>query len=95
MAKRHTLRGDEPLELVKSCGPTDAEMIQEMLANNDIPSTLQGDQAANTIPATGDLDEVRIWVRHEDAQKAHDLIEAFFTPVSKEELEKDELEDEA
>jgi hypothetical protein len=81
MAKENALRNEEPLEMVKACGPTDAEMIQEMLANNGIESNLQGDFAANTIPATSDLDEVRIWVRREDADKARELIEGFFTPV--------------
>ena len=81
MAKENTLRSEEPLEMVKACGPTEAEMIQEMLANNGIESNLQGDFAAITIPATSDLDEVRIWVRSEDAAKARELIEAFFTPT--------------
>src|SRR5262249_49329939 len=84
MAKENALRNDEPLEMVKACGPTEAEMIQEMLANNGIESNLQGDFAAITIPATSDLDEVRIWVRSEDAAKARELITAFFTPVETE-----------
>jgi putative signal transducing protein len=87
MAKRNTLRSDDSLELVKICGPTEAEMIQEMLTNNQIESNLQGEAAANTLPATSDLDEVRIWVRREDANRAHELIEAFFTPVGRDELE--------
>ena len=69
---------NDALELVKICGPTEAEMIREVLANNGIESTLQGEQAAQTLPATGDLDEVRIWVRPGDARRANELITAFF-----------------
>ena len=90
MAKRNTLRSEESLELVKICGPTEAEMIQEMLANNSIESNLQGEASAIAIPATSDLDEVRIWVRREDASRAQELIEAFFTPVAKDELQEGE-----
>jgi hypothetical protein len=68
----------EPLELVKTCGPTEAEMIQEVLAKNGIECTLQGELAAQTLPAMGDLDEVRIWVKPADANRANELIEAFF-----------------
>src|SRR5215510_9696873 len=77
---------DEPLELVKVCGPTEADMIQEMLRNNGIESTLQGPVAARTFPATGDLDEVRVWVNPADAEQARLLIDAFFSPVEKSEL---------
>jgi hypothetical protein len=90
MPRSNTLRSEEQLELVKICGPTEAEMIQEMLTNNNIDSTLQGEAAANTIPATSDLDEVRIWVRKEDVSQASELIEAFFTPVGKDELQEAE-----
>lgn len=86
MAKQNPLPDNEPLELVKICGPTEAEMIQEVLANNGIATTLQGELAANTLPATSDLDEVRIWVRADDAAKAQELVDAFFTPVTKDEL---------
>ena len=68
----------DSLRLVKVCGPTEAEMIRQMLANNGIPSTLQGKEAAEILPATGDLDEVRVWVNPEDAEKADELITAFF-----------------
>jgi hypothetical protein len=77
------------LELVKTSGPVEAEMIQEVLQNNGIDCTLQGDAAANTIPATGDLDEVRIWVKPEDAEKAKELLDAFFTPVENSDLIQD------
>ena len=68
----------DSLELVKTCGPTEAEMIQEILLKNGIVCTLQGESAAQTLPATGDLDEVRIWVRKDEADRANELIEAFF-----------------
>src|ERR1043165_8986508 len=74
------------LELVKTSGPVEAEMIQEILQNNGIECTLQGDMAANTIPATGDLDEVRIFVKPEDAASARELLDAFSTPVDNNEL---------
>src|SRR6476646_7027574 len=90
MRKENTLRDEEPLELVKICGPTEAEMIQEMLLHNGIESTLQGEVSAQTIPATGDLDEVRIWVRESDTSQARELVDAFFTPVGKDELKEGE-----
>jgi len=77
------------LEFLKSSGPVEAEMIQEVLQNNGIDCTLQGDAAANIVPATGDLDEVRIWVKPEDAAKAKELLEAFFTPVENSEALED------
>ncbi len=77
MRKDNAARQDEGLELVKVCGPTEAEMIAEMLRNNGIESTLQGENAAIALPATGDLDEVRVWVNPEDAGKARELIDAF------------------
>ncbi len=53
-------------------------MIQELLENNAIESILQGEASASTIPAAGDLNEVRIWVSDSDASRAHEIIEAFF-----------------
>ena len=66
------------LELAKVCGPTEAEMIREVLVNNGIECILQGEQAAQTLPAMGDLDEVRIWVNRQSLKHAHQLIDAFF-----------------
>ena len=77
------------LEFLKSSGPVEAEMIQEVLQNNGIDCTLQGDAAANIVPATGDLDEVRLWVKPEDAAKAKELLEGFFTPVENSEALED------
>lgn len=90
MTNQESVQPDESLELVKICGPTEAEMVAEMLRNNGIESTLQGELSATQLPATGDLDEVRIWVRAEDAEQAHEIVDAFFSPVGKDELtEKD------
>jgi Putative prokaryotic signal transducing protein len=69
---------DEPLKLVRVTGPTEAPMIQEVLDGNGIDSILQGEESASVLPATGDLTEVRIWVRESDMDSARDLIEAFF-----------------
>src|SRR5262245_2795927 len=86
MSSQESMQHDESLELVKICGPTEAEMVAEVLRNNGIESTLQGEIAATQLPATSDLDEVRIWVRSEDAERAHELVDAFFNPVGKAEL---------
>ena len=73
------MRRDETLEMIRACDPTEAEMIQEMLRNNSIDSTLQGKESAEILPAMGDLDEVRIWVKPADATRARELVDAFFT----------------
>jgi len=80
---------DEPLELIRTCGPTEAEMIGEILRNNGIASSLQGKESAEAIPTTGEMDEVRIWVSQEDAVRARELVEGFFTPVDGENGEND------
>ena len=49
-----------------------------MLGNNGIECTLQGEMSALTLPAAGELDEVRIWVHTKDAEAALELIQAFF-----------------
>jgi len=75
------------LEMIATCGPTEAQMIEELLKNNGIDCTLQGNVSANILPTENDLDEVRIWVRPENAPAAQELVDAFFTPVAKEDLE--------
>ena len=80
MTEKH--ERNEPMELVGSCGPTNAEMIEEILKNNGIECALQGETSANTLPATGDLDEVRIWVQPAHAAKARKLVKDFFTPIA-------------
>ena len=75
---------DDPLRLLRVTGPTEAPMIEELLKNNGIGSILQGEASASTIPATGELNEVRIWVKASNAVRAHQLIEAFFDDDSTE-----------
>jgi hypothetical protein len=73
-------------EMIATCGATEGQMIEEMLKNNGIECTLQGNVPANLLPTENDLDEIRIWVKREDAVAARDIIDAFFTPVGKDEL---------
>src|SRR5436190_24201579 len=86
MTRQQDLPDDEPLEMVAVSGPAEAQMIEEMLKNNGIDCTLQGDVASTTFPTVSDLDEVRIFVKRDDVARAEELIEAFFTPVAKDEL---------
>jgi hypothetical protein len=79
----------DDLVMVATCGVTEASMIEELLRNNGIESTLQGNVPANLLPLENDFDEVRIWVKPEDAATAQELVDAFFTPVGKDELEED------
>jgi hypothetical protein len=75
-------KDDEPLRMVYIAGPTEAPMIEELLGNNKIESIIQGEAEASMIPASGELTEVRIWVRQSDQGRAEELIEAFFeTPT--------------
>jgi hypothetical protein len=84
------MKSEEKMEMIRTAGPVEAEMIREILQNNGIESSLQGELAAATLPATGDLDEVRIWVKAKDASVARDLVDAYFTPVGKDELQEGE-----
>jgi hypothetical protein len=68
----------DPLRMVYIAGPTEGPMIEELLQNNKIESILQGEASASTIPAAGELTQVRVWVRASDQVAANDLIEAFF-----------------
>lgn len=86
MTNEEHLHDDEALEVVAVSGPAEAQMIAEMLTNNSIDSSLQGSVSSNPWPATSDLDEIRILVRHSDLQRAEELVTAFFTPVGKDEL---------
>jgi hypothetical protein len=83
---------DEPLEMVAVAGPAEAQMIEEILKNNGIDSTLQGDVVSSPWPTMSDLDEVRVFVKRKDALQAQELIEGFFTPVAKDELTEGEPE---
>jgi hypothetical protein len=79
-------QADESLEVVAVSGPAEAQMIEEVLRKNGIDCSLQGNVSSNPLPATGDLDEVRVLVRDSEVGAANELIEAYFTPVSKDEL---------
>jgi len=80
------MNNEEPLKLITVCGPTEAQMMEEVLLKNGISCTLQGDVSSTPLPATSDLDEVRVWVKNSDFERAQELVEAFFTPVGKDEL---------
>jgi len=86
MTNEKDLPNNEPLEIVAVAGPAEAQMIEEILRNNGIESTLQGNVEANPWPALSDLDEVRVFVHHADVELANQLVEGFFTPVAKDEL---------
>ena len=86
MKNEKDLSNDEPLEIVAVSGPAEAQMIEEVLKNNGIDCTLQGNVVSTPWPAVSDLDEVRVFVTREDAERAQELVEAFFTPVAKDEL---------
>ena len=77
---------DEPLEMVAVAGPAEAQMIEEILKNNGIECSLQGNVASIPWPTVSDLDEVRVFVKHQDAERAQEFVEGFFTPVAKDEL---------
>ncbi len=80
---------DEPLKMIRITGPTEAPMIEELLEHNGIDSILQGEASAATIPATGQLNAVRIWVPASNAERAYEIVEAFFDDES-EKLEENE-----
>jgi len=92
MTNEKDLQADEPLEVVAVSGPAEAQMIEEMLRNNGIDCSLQGNVSSNPWPATGDLDEVRVLVRQSDVAAADELLVAFFNPVGKDELTEGETE---
>jgi hypothetical protein len=83
---------DEPLEVVAVAGPAEAQMIEELLKNNGIDCTLQGDVVSTPWPTVSDLDEVRVFVRRSDSAHAQELVDGFFTPVAKDELSEGESE---
>jgi Putative prokaryotic signal transducing protein len=86
MTNERDLRDNEPLKMVAVAGPAEAQMIEEMLRNNGIDCTLQGDVVSTPWPTKSDLDEVRVFVKNADAARADELVQAFFTPVGKDEL---------
>ena len=86
MTNEKDLPENEPLEVVAVAGPVEAQMIEEILRNNGIACTLQGDVVSTPWPTRSDLDEVRVFVNKTDRPRADELVEAFFTPVAKDEL---------
>ena len=92
MTNERDLSNDEPLEIVAVAGPSEAQMIEEMLRNNGIDCTLQGDVASTPWPTVSDLDEVRVFVRETDRARAKELVDAFFSPVAKDELTEGQAE---
>jgi hypothetical protein len=86
LTNEEALPDDEPMELVRICaGPAEAKMVEEVLTNNGIECALQGD-ITGVLPA-GDLDDIRVLVPEREAARARELVDAFFTPVSGNELE--------
>jgi len=92
MTNEKDLPDDEPLEIIAVAGPAEAQMIEEMLRNNGIESTLQGDVVSTPWPTLSDLGEVRVLVKRPDTARAEELVEAYFTPVAKDELTEGDAE---
>jgi len=92
MTNEKDLPDDQPLKMIAVSGPAEAQMIEEVLRNNGIDCSLQGDVVSTPWPTESDLDEIRIFVKPEDVARAEELIEAFFTPVGKDELAEGEPE---
>jgi len=92
MTNEKDLANDEPLKIVAVAGPSEAQMIEELLKNNGIDCTLQGDVISTPWPTVSDLDEIRVFVKRSDVELAEELIEGFFTPVAKDELTDGEAE---
>ena len=86
MTNEKDLVNNEPLKMIAVAGPAEAQMIEEILKNNGIDCTLQGDVVSTPWPTRSDLDEIRIFVKPEDAAGADELVQAYFTPVGKDEL---------
>jgi len=92
MRNEKDLANDEPLKMIAIAGPAEAQMIEEILKNNGIDCTLQGDVVSTPWPTKSDLDEIRIFVKPGDAARADDLVQAYFTPVGKDELAEGDAE---
>ena len=50
MSSEEYVSDQEPLELVAVCGSTEGQMIEELLKNNGIDCTLQGDVRSTPWP---------------------------------------------
>ena len=92
MTNEKDLPEDEPLQVVAATGPAEAQMIEEVLTQNGIDCILQGNVPSTVLPAMSDLDEVRVLVRRQDFLRAQELVDAYFTPVGKDELVEDQTE---
>ncbi len=92
MTNEKDIPQDESFDVVAVSGPAEAQMIEEMLRNNGIECTLQGNVPSSLWPTMSDLDEVRVLVNRKDWERAEELVEAFFTPVGKDELKEGETE---
>lgn len=92
MRNEKDIADNEPLEIVAVAGPAEAQMMEEMLKNNGIECTLQGDVISTPWPTRSDLDEVRVLVKRTDLDRAQELVDGFFTPVAKDELQEAEPE---
>jgi hypothetical protein len=77
---------DDNMDIIAVAGPAEAQMMEEMLKNNGIDCVLRGDVVSTPFPTVSDLDEVRVLVDRKDSAKAQELVDAFFTPVAKDEL---------
>src|SRR5215510_11977400 len=86
MTNERDLPNQEPLVVVAVAGPAEAQMIAELLKNNGIDCSLQGDVISTPWPTGSDLDEIRVFVKRTDVPAAQELVEGFFTPVAKDEL---------
>ncbi len=86
MTNEKDVSDTERLEIVAVAGPAEAQMIEEILKNNGIGVSLQGAVVSTPWPTVSDLDEVRIFVKQADFPLAQELVEGYFTPVSKDEL---------
>ena len=83
---------DDALAMVAVAGPAEGQMIEELLRNNGIQSSLQGGVISTPLPSVSDLDEVRVFVDKKDAARAQELVDGFFTAVPKDELLEDSAE---
>jgi hypothetical protein len=83
---------DDNMDIVAVAGPAEAQMIEEMLKNNGIECTLRGNVASTPFPSVSDLDEVRVLVDRKDSARAQEFVDAFFTPVAKDELAEGDAE---
>src|SRR5207244_5082008 len=92
MTNEKDLPADQPLKMIAVSGPAEAQMIEEVLGNNGIDCTLQGDVVSTPWPTKSDLDEIRIFVKLQDAVRADEFVQAYFTPVGKDELAEGDAE---